>query len=397
MKEMDSIDAGARPTNTTEEISINGTGNTSAPPLPPDMIYEDYYSLVDTDLFEKYYRNRSLSDAAYWSLVISYSVLIIAGSIGNLLVILAVVNNKSMRTARNIFIATLAVGDSALCLLTMPMTLLGVLTKYWPFGPSTWILCKIVRTSPAITVFFSSYTMAIIAIDRHRFIVHSTKRQVSVSEAVLISVGLFVFSVLTSTPFAVITKLKKMFEEPGDYDYIAFCVEDLPQLGQALLSLGTVVLQYLVPCAIVTFCYSSISRYLANRPILSNNVRQQKILARRRRNNFMLIVVSVTHFTSWLPLNVANVVITTMDSEKTPLFHNIENLYILYAVCHIASMTSAISNPILYGFMNENFRKEFSNIWTSLKRCSSCKSASSNGIATSEEIPINHLTKPVDV
>ena len=51
--------------------------------------------VVDTDLFEKYYRNRSLSDAAYWSLVISYSVLIIAGSIGNLLVILAVVNNKS--------------------------------------------------------------------------------------------------------------------------------------------------------------------------------------------------------------------------------------------------------------------------------------------------------------
>ena len=89
-----------------------------------------------------------------------------------------------------------------------------------------------------------------------------------------------------------------------------------------------------------------------------------------------------------------------MDSEEKPLFHDIENLYILYAVCHIASMTSAISNPILYGFLNENFRKEFSNIWTSLKRCSKCKSASSNGIATSEEIPINlinHLTKPVNV
>ena len=83
-----------------------------------------------------------------------------------------------MQTARNIFIATLAVADSALCLLTMPMTLIGVLTKYWPFGPNTWILCKIVRTSPPITVFFSSYTMAFIAIDRHRVIVHSTKRQV---------------------------------------------------------------------------------------------------------------------------------------------------------------------------------------------------------------------------
>ena len=57
------------------------------------------------------------------------------------------------------------------------------------------------------------------------------------TEALWISVGLFVFSVVTSTPFAIITKLKKMFEEPGDFDYIAFCVEDLPQIGQVTLML----------------------------------------------------------------------------------------------------------------------------------------------------------------
>ena len=84
-----------------------------------------------------------------------------------------------MRTARNIFIATLAVADSTLCLFTMPMTLLGILTKYWPFGPNSWILCKLSRTSSAVTIFFTSYTMAVIAMDRYRFIVHSAKRQVS--------------------------------------------------------------------------------------------------------------------------------------------------------------------------------------------------------------------------
>ena len=42
---------------------------------------------------------------------------------------------------------------------------------------------------------------------------------------------------------------------------------------QALLSFTSVVVQYLVPCAIVTFCYSSICRYLSNRPILANNLR----------------------------------------------------------------------------------------------------------------------------
>ena len=87
---------------------------------------------------------------------------------------------SGMWTARNIFIATLAVADSSLCLFAMPMTLVGILTKYWPFGPQTWLLCKVVRSAPAVTIFFSSYTMVVIAIDRQRFIVHSTKRQVSV-------------------------------------------------------------------------------------------------------------------------------------------------------------------------------------------------------------------------
>ena len=64
--------------------------------------------------------------------------------------------------------------------------------------------------------------------------------------------------------------------------------------------------------------------------------------------------------------------IPEIDSDKKPLFKDVENLYITYAICHIASMTSAISNPILYGFMNENFREEFSKIWKSLKQKSIC-------------------------
>ena len=56
---------------------------------------EHIMAQVDMELFEKYYHNRSVSETAYWSLIVSYSILIFAGFIGNLLVIFAVVNNKS--------------------------------------------------------------------------------------------------------------------------------------------------------------------------------------------------------------------------------------------------------------------------------------------------------------
>ena len=52
------------------------------------------------------------------------------------------------------------------------------------------------------------------------------------SEAVGISFGLFIFSVVISIPFLVTTKLMRMFNEPGELDFIAFCMEDLTQFWQ---------------------------------------------------------------------------------------------------------------------------------------------------------------------
>ena len=57
--------------------------------------FPDYYQTIDMKLFEKYYRNRSVSNTAFWSLIVFYLVLIIAGTLGNLFVLLAVIRNKS--------------------------------------------------------------------------------------------------------------------------------------------------------------------------------------------------------------------------------------------------------------------------------------------------------------
>ena len=40
-----------------------------------------------------------------------------------------------MLTSQNVFIANLALSDLLLCTVTMPLTLLDMLTKYWPLGP----------------------------------------------------------------------------------------------------------------------------------------------------------------------------------------------------------------------------------------------------------------------
>ena len=154
-----------------------------------------------------------------------------------------------------------------------------------------------------------------------------------------------------------------------------------PFLLQAWMSICVIVVQYCVPCALVTFYYISICRFLAARPILVSDERQKQILAKRRKNNRMLIAVTVAHFTSWLPLNMINIILTMFDSDESPLFTNVEHLYIAYAMCHLASMTSAISNPVLYGFMNDNFRGEFDKIWQRFSKCKKVETSDDNNEA----------------
>ena len=84
-------------------------------------------------------------------------------------------------------------------------------------------------------------------------------------------------------------------------------------------------------------------------------------MQRRRKTNKMLITVSVIFFLSWAPLNILNIVIDTFEP-----FDNSEEdkkvMLMLFAGCHLSAMTSVCSNPIMYGFLNENFKKSLAGL-----------------------------------
>ena len=61
----------------------------------------------------------------------------------------------------------------------MVITAIDVLSKYWPFGHDTLVLCKLVKSSPCFAVYLSSFTIVAIAVDRYWFIVKSDRQQLS--------------------------------------------------------------------------------------------------------------------------------------------------------------------------------------------------------------------------
>ena len=120
---------------------------------------------LDLNVIHKFERNRKVDGPLLAVILGVYGTLIIVGAAGNSLVVLAVIRKAAMRTARNVFIINLAISDLVLCLATTPLTLVELLTQYWPLG-DTPFLCKLVGTLQATSIFVSTISITAIALDR---------------------------------------------------------------------------------------------------------------------------------------------------------------------------------------------------------------------------------------
>ena len=158
-----------------------------------------------------------------------------------------------LKTARNILIVNMAIADIFLCLFTMPLTLLDLLYIYWPFGSGQVkqiiskssftffslyqeMFCKLMSFTQSTFVFFSSVSVALIAVDRMLVIVYPDVKQISNkqvknfwfnkisyqdSQAFLFSILSFFFCAIFSSPLFFMTKMYVLFED-ASYCYEVF-------------------------------------------------------------------------------------------------------------------------------------------------------------------------------
>ena len=53
-------------------------------------------------------------------------------------------------------------------------------------------------------------------------------------------------------------------------------------------------------------------------------------------------------------------------AETTDVFDATENMMAFFMLFHVVGVSSVCTNPILYGFLNENFKKVTLNNWQSI-------------------------------
>ncbi|XP_021357835.1 neuropeptide F receptor-like [Mizuhopecten yessoensis] len=304
-----------------------------------------------------------------------FAILIIFGAVGNGLVCYVVVRNPHMRTPRNIFIINLAISDLTLCLFTQPLNLYRLLSNgQWLLGG---FMCKFVGMCQGTNVFVSTISITAIALDRFQVIVYPTKDSMKKLGAASALCSIWIISFFMSSPLLIFSVYR--VEKPVIWVEVYFyrCVEDITLMEEkGAYSVASMIVQYILPIAIVIIAHARICNKLKYRMVNQGNAgtsfqkrKNERQSRRKRKTNVTLSLIAVVFALSWLPLNLFNILTEFQFSQFKQL-----NINLAYKICHMLVLSSACTNPMIYGWLNDNFRSEFIKVLSCCVCCIKLKS-----------------------
>ncbi|MFH4981511.1 hypothetical protein AB6A40_008220 [Gnathostoma spinigerum] len=182
-----------------------------------------------------------------------YSLIIALGVVGNMFVVLSVIQHKSLQSVRNMFIVSLSISDIVISIVSGSITPITAFTKVWMFGE---FLCYLVPLLQGSSLCFSTLTLTSIAIDRFILIIYPTKRPIQKSHALKMIFLNISIAVGISVPMYIKQKLMDYGGFCGQ-----FCVEywGPNDYGRSVYGTIVFVLQFVAPLTVITFCYATIS------------------------------------------------------------------------------------------------------------------------------------------
>ena len=333
-------------------------------------------------------------EAAFISL---YVILFVVGVGGNLVVLYVILANKHMWTTVNIYLVNLAASDMSMCFvapLNAPVRPFTLLRKRLVHGEE--VLCKLISSLVTVDVFMSTFTLTAIAVDRYRAVFYPFSVQTNtLTKTVVIILCIDLFSTVITLPYGAILKLTQ-----DDHGTLHCGTEWTDEMRLVYFSFATTV-QFVIPFAIVVFCYTRIMIKLRHREIersdsmTTHQIQEEAV--RTTKMNKMLISITVIFVICWFPINMINVVTLIIVFLLGGDIYCWELLDFSFMITYMISMLSTCYNPFVYGWLNTAFRAEF------VKLCSFCVRKHPNrpnGHAGGERIKmkdldhVRHSTKP---
>ncbi|XP_005104464.1 prolactin-releasing peptide receptor [Aplysia californica] len=299
-----------------------------------------------TDTYDSWRSDWTVLNEERWQTVVItlYSIVILFGCFANLLVVVVIVRYRQLHTVTNIFICYLAIADVALCVFNLPLQLHYQLRNDWIFGR---VLCYVAMPTFGVPLFSSSLAILMIAVDRYMLIVYPFKKRMNNRQAIATVAAILLLTVALSTPLIVYVRYVP-FLNPVTKETKTSCSEQWPSyLHKQVYSVSIFLLQFVVPICLTSFFYKHICHVLHNRPVRKHDTR------RSQRTNRILIAVVLTFTVCWLPWNLYS-----LTAEFSHRVVRGKYFVLIDLILKVFAMSSACINPFLYGWLNDNFKKE---------------------------------------
>uniref|UniRef100_A0A8C6SZZ6 Melatonin receptor 1Bb n=1 Tax=Neogobius melanostomus TaxID=47308 RepID=A0A8C6SZZ6_9GOBI len=305
-----------------------------------------------------------------WVIGILASVLIfttVVDVLGNLLVIISVFRNRKLRNSGNVFVVSLAFADLVVCMVRhgQDQSVSGFLM--------------------GLSVIGSIFNITGIAVNRYCYICHSFSysRLYSYRNTLMFVALIWLLTVAAIIPNFFVGSLKY---DPRVYS----CT--FAQNVSSSYTVAVVVVHFLVPIAVVTFCYLRIW-------VLVIQVRRKvkmedspRLRPSDMRNFITMFVVFVLFAICWAPLNLIGLAVAIDPTRVGPRIPEW-----LFVVSYFMAYFNSCLNAIIYGLLNRNFRNEYKRIVTSvwvtrLFVTETSRAATDGRSMRSKQSPNRHLT-----
>ena len=105
-----------------------------------------------------------------WSVVtpVLFSLIVVIGTVGNLLVIYVILSRPIMQTATNYLLLNLAISDVAFLVICVPITAYKFAAVTYPFGD---VMCKVIGYVMYVTTYVTVYTLVAVSFLRYLTVV----------------------------------------------------------------------------------------------------------------------------------------------------------------------------------------------------------------------------------
>ncbi|NXF06099.1 CCR8 protein, partial [Smithornis capensis] len=269
-----------------------------------------------------------------------YSLLFVAGLVGNVLVLCILTFFRKIRTMTDVYLLNLAISDLVF-VFSLPFLVQYSITSQWTFGNA---MCKIISSAYFIGFYSSVFFITIMSIDRYLAIVQSVYAlQIrTAARGVVTSLVLWVIAILVSMPDLI------FFQEMNINNQLK-CIPHYPDNNhhwKTFSNFEVNIVGWLIPVTVLIFCYHSILKKL------------QKCHTQNKYKAIKLVfIVVIVFFLFWTPINI----VIFLDSLRNMYIiddcQTNQRLDLAIVLAEVLSFIHCCLNPVIYVFVGEKFKK----------------------------------------